>query len=417
LSRLSRRRNNHWVFGHQGGVFSGNAKYLFLWISIYRPDVRATWLTDDRQTRNLIRRAGFAAHTRWSLGGVAAALRAKVFVYCHGVEDTNVHLASGAFLLNLWHGVGLKATMYGDAAGLVSRVQAYGRNWFTRQFFLEYLTPPDVVVSTSPFMQAHFAGQFRLPADRCPQLGYSRLDVCLDGPLRRSAQRIDEAEGFVFNSRAYSEVYIYMPTFRDTGRPFVSQALPDLQRLSEALRARNALLYVKLHRRTRGEEISAYDNIELWPEDVDFYTYLDRFSALITDYSSILYDYLFVRTQGAILYTFDYDQYLKSDRTLLYPFDENTAGVRVGNFDRLVEVLASGAMLGEADRALEVRSKFWGAERAPASPRILAYVEGALAAHRRNVKRALGGSTQQATGVRGTAPPRDGARPYVTERS
>ncbi len=412
LSRLAPRRCDRWVFGHQGDVFAGNAKYLFLWISIHRPDVSAVWLTDNRQTRDLIRRAGFTAFARWSLGGIISALRAKVFAYCHGVEDTNLHLASGAFLLNLWHGVGLKATMFGDAKGVVGQAQKYGRNWLSRQFFLEYLTPPDAVVTTSPFMQAHFADQFRLPPDRCPQLGYSRLDVGLDGALKQCSRGIDEAGGFSFNPGAFSEVYIYMPTFRDTGRPFVGQALPDLEQLSAALRARNALLYVKLHRRTRDENIAAYDNIEHWPDGVDFYTYLDEFAVMITDYSSILYDYIFLNDCGVILYTFDRQDYLHNDRHLLYPFDENTAGVRVESFDGLVEVLRSGAALHEADRTAEVRRKFWGDERTVASPRIVAYVDAALE-DRRSVKPARGGSTRQVSGARAiTTPPHDGVRPW-----
>ncbi len=417
LSRLAPRRRGWWVFGHQGDVFAGNAKYLFLWISIHRPDMRAVWLTDNRHTRDQIRQAGFAAYTRWSPGGMIAALRAKVFAFCHGVEDVNLHLSAGAYLLNLWHGVGLKATMFGDVNGVVSSAQKYGRNWLSRQFFLEYLTPPDAVVTTSPFMQAHFADQFRLPAERCPQLGYSRLDVGLDGALKQQSRIIDEAGGFAFNPRGYSEVYIYMPTFRDTGRPFLAQALPDLERLSKALQARNALLYVKLHRRTRAEDIAAYENIERWPESVDFYTYLDEFSVMITDYSSILYDYIFSNDRGVILYTFDYEEYLKNDRSLLYPFDENTAGLRVGNFDALVAALASGEALAEPERAAEVRRKFWGAERAPASPRIISYVDGALGADHRSVTPALGGSTRQVSGVRAiTATPHDGVRSYMTER-
>lgn len=380
LSRLAPRRSDHWVFGHQGDVFAGNAKYLFLWVSIHRPDLRVVWLSDREDTLRAIRQSGLPAFRRWSLQGVVAALRSKVFVYCHGVEDTNLHLSGGAYLLNLWHGVGLKATMLGDKGGIVSRAQKHDRNPVMRLFFLEYLTWPDAVVTTSPFMGAHFAHQFELPEARCPQLGYPRLDVHADDALRDVSEAIDRRQGFAFNPSGHAEVYIYMPTFRDTGRPFVEQALPDLNRLSNALRARNALLYVKLHRRTSGVALNGYENIERWPDEVDFYTYLDKFSIMITDYSSILYDYLFTKLSGVILYTFDYDQYVKDDRALLYSFDENTAGLRVSDFDRFCTVLEAGEALVEPAGAADVRRKFWGGCVAPVSPNVVAYVEAALAA-------------------------------------
>ncbi len=379
LSRLAPRRSDHWVFGHQGDAFAGNSKYLFLWISQHRPDLRVVWLSDREDTLQTIRKAGLPAFRRWSVGGVVAALRSKVFVYCHGVEDTNLHLSGGAYLFNLWHGVGLKATMLGDKGGIVSRAQKHDRHPIMRLFFLEYLTWPDAVVTTSPFMAAHFAHQFELPEARCPQLGYPRLDVHADVALREISEAIDQGQGFAFDPGGHAEVYIYMPTFRDTGRPFVEQAFPDLARLSSVLRARNALLYVKLHRRTPSVAIGEYDNIQRWPDGVDFYTYLDKFSVLITDYSSILYDYLFTKLSGVILYTFDYDQYVKSDRALLYPFDENTAGLRVADFDRLCAALEAGEAFVETPGAAEVREKFWGGCVAPVSPNVVAYIEGALA--------------------------------------
>src|SRR6266849_3909525 len=79
LSTLAVRRSNFWVFGHQGGLFAGNSKYLFLWISLHRPDIRAVWITTDQKTRLTIRNGGFESHRRWSLQGISATLRAKVF--------------------------------------------------------------------------------------------------------------------------------------------------------------------------------------------------------------------------------------------------------------------------------------------------------------------------------------------------
>ena len=378
LSRIVPRSSKHWLFGHQGGIFAGNSKYLFLWMTLHRPDIRAVWLAHNEATHQLLTAHGLPCHRKWSLAGVWAALRSKVFFYCHGLSETNARLSKGALLVNLWHGIGIKSTMFGDAAGIMSD---FHRNWFNlpgRLMFYEFVTLPDIVATTSDFMQDHFARQFRMGPERCPQLGYPRLDVVADADMRRLAVRIDEELNFRFNADGHDEVYVYMPTWRDTHRPFIEAALPDLTRLSALLASRNAVLYVKLHPWTRDSWPGDLDNIRLWPNTVEIYTYLDQLTGMITDYSSILYDYLFLRETGSIIYTFDYEDYISHEHTLLYPFDENTAGVRADSFDELCQIIATGRSLIADPKAADVRAKFWGDCRPPMSPIIVDHVEAML---------------------------------------
>ncbi len=377
MSKLSRRRADHWLFGHGGDTFGGNSKYLFLWMTLKRPDMRAIWVTDDEKTRRLLLSNGLPAYRRWSYQGIRAALRSRVFVYCHDITNTHVHLSGGACLVNLWHGVGLKPTMFGDKTGVMSLYQKYAGSLAGRLMFYQYLVRPDMLVTTSTFMQRHFTSQFELPAQRVPVLGYPRLDCMFDEELKALALKMDTMEGFAFDRTEFSEVYIYMPTWRDSRRSFLDEALPDLDALSRALAARNAILYVKLHPLTSFSLPIRHKNIVRWPDEVDFYTYLDRFDALITDYSSVLYDYLFVKKTGAVLYVYDYDDWVSEDRGLLYPFEENTAGLRIMNFESLCQAIVDGRIVQEAEAAGQerVREKFWGGSYTPASPAIIAHVE------------------------------------------
>ncbi len=378
LSRLVPRQADQWLFMHQGGLFAGNSRYLFLWMALYRPDIQVVWLAENEETRRLIAGSGLAAHRRWSWKGIVASLRSSVFVYCHTLSDINIPLSGGAMLLNLWHGVGIKATMLGDKTGIMSRYQRYGSNPLARTVFYEYLKKPDAVATTSAFMQSHFSSQFEIPFDRCPQLGYARLDAFSDARLRRKSEEIDQNQGFEFNPRGFKEVYIYMPTWRDTGRPFLEEAIPDLERLSSALRERDALLYVKLHPRTADVWQGDMDNITLWPNETEVYTYLHRLDSLITDYSSVLYDFIFVRNAGILLYVFDYEKYLAVDHSIMYPFDENTAGRRVNSFDELCAAIEDGSVIEPCPDAASIRQKFWDGSDVPASPGIVDYVEKQL---------------------------------------
>ncbi len=378
FSRLVPRSPKKWIFGHTGKLFAGNSKYLFLWMKLHRPDIDASWLAHDEATYQLLRAHGLNCHRKWSRAGMLAALRSKVFLFCHGLTDINPRLSKSALLVNLWHGVGIKATMFGDTTGIMSDYRRRWTNWRGRMLFYEYVTLPDIVVTTSDFMQRHFASQFEMPAAQCPPLGYPRLDVATDPELRKLAIAIDNRTGFTFNEDGHKEVYLYMPTFRDTHRPFIDASLPDLARLSDVLSERNAVLYVKLHPWTLESWPGDLKNIRLWPNEVEVYTYLDLVTGLITDYSSILYDYLFLRDSGIILYTFDYDEYLTQDHSILYPFDENTVGVSVSDFEQLCAVIASGESLVADEAAAAVRAKFWGNRIAPMSPVVVDYIEDLL---------------------------------------
>lgn len=366
----------------------GNARYLFLWLRLYRPDIAAAWITEDDRTARLLTDAGYAAYQRWSLRGMWATMRSRVFVFCHSMSDINEHLSGGAYLLNLWHGVGIKAIMLGHKTGLMAHYSKYRRVPLAKLLFLDYFTQPDVVVTTSEFMRRHFAQQFQLPPERCPILGYSRMDACLDRKLSQSSIALDEQSGFTFPAGQFAEYYLYMPTWRDTARPFLDEALPDLARLSALLKARDAVLLLKLHPYTAAKFQSSFDNIIAWPSDVEVYSYLDRIDCLITDYSSILYDFLYISGKGIILYTFDLEEYVSTDRAMLYPFDENTVGLRVGDFETLCRAVEDGSGLREPPDASQLREKFWGEGTRLASPTIVDFVSQAIGGLPRSEERA-----------------------------
>jgi CDP-glycerol glycerophosphotransferase (TagB/SpsB family) len=384
LAGLAPRNPRRWVFGHQDGEFAGNPKFFYLW-TLDRGDVDAIWVTGNWRVWRRLRQLGWPVALRWSPRGMYACATAGAAFFAHRTKDVNAALLNGAFLVNLWHGVGLKAIQLGWEKGRTSVARREAVSPYARARHRTYLIDPDVVATTSDFMQEHFVGQFGLDASRCPQLGYPRLDCAFNPRLAAMAARADVPTDFALRPPGTFEAFMYMPTSRDSNRALLPVALPDPARLNAALAARQAVLYVKLHPRTKERVPAEFDRIRPWPAGVDFQTRLHDFDALITDYSSVLYDYLAVRSSGAVLYTYDLDEYLRTDRTLLYPFVENTAGLRVGSFDALCEAIERGsatALVDEAD-LLRVRRLFWGGEVGEASPRLFDYVTARLAASTR----------------------------------
>lgn len=380
LSARIPRRPDLWLFGHEEGAFAGNSKFLYLWLLAHRPDIEPLWITHRRETEALLSRLGLPVVRRGAARGIEAATRAGVYCYCFGPWEVSVALGGGAFHVNLWHGVGLKAVQYGDPRSAASRATDPGLSWATRMRELAGRIDPDLMIATSPFTSAHFADQFRLPLERCPPCGYSRLDVGLDPELRALVHKIDGAAVEQLRDGNPAEIYVYAPTYRDTARDFLTEAIRDLARLDAALERRGAILYLKLHHRTGVPRGWGGSRVRLWPANIDLYSAFPLIDSLITDYSSLHYDWIFHSDRGAILYTFDQHEYERDDRSLLYPFDENVAGWRARSFDELLELIESGRALDSDPDAPRVREKFWGTAKGPASPRIVAAIEKRLSA-------------------------------------
>ena len=70
------------------------------------PEIHSMWIARNKDDVNYLSSLGYEAYFRFSLKGIYHGLTAKVHIF--NVNDTNRHLSEGAFLVNLWHGVGLK---------------------------------------------------------------------------------------------------------------------------------------------------------------------------------------------------------------------------------------------------------------------------------------------------------------------
>jgi len=99
---------------------------------------------------------------------------------------------------------------------------------------------------------------------------------------------------------------------------------------------------------------------------------------MITDYSSLFFDYIQSRSEGMVLYPFDYDRYTSTERDLAWDYNNVTVGLRVDNFASLCEAIRTGRVFDplEPSKLAALRRQFWGGEPTlpTASARIVDYL-------------------------------------------
>ncbi|MCF0206870.1 MAG: CDP-glycerol glycerophosphotransferase family protein [Bacteroidales bacterium] len=376
FSFLFVRKKNVWAFGSPRNAFSDNSKYLFVYVSENMKHIDAVWLSYNKQTVNAIREKGLKAEYLFSFKGLRYALKSKYWFFNAYTSDIMFCLSGGAKCVNLWHGVGLKKIEFNITSGVLAK--RYVQKTFKERFYHpEVFRKPDFFISSTDFQSVMFIKAFRLGKENCLNFGYPRNEILTADENKRldfiNKYEPENTKLLIQKISAYKNTFIYMPTWRDSQRDIFSNMKLDI--LNEILQTNNELLILKPHFNTKisDSDIKGLSNIMLLDNNVDTYTILPYTSTLITDYSSILYDYILMENKNVILYLYDYDEYVK-ERDFTYPFDENVTGKIVANFNDLCEIIRNGDYkINPLDRS-RIIEKFWG-ETQSASKRIAEYFD------------------------------------------
>ena len=364
FSFLLPRSRRKYVFGSYRGSFADNAKYLFIYsVENGDKDIRYIWLSTSRATVRKVRCLGLPAYWVLEPRGVWHALTSKYWFFNSYTSDIMFCLSGGACCVNLWHGVGLKRTEFNTVSGpLADRYSK--KNKYDVFCHPESFRRPDWLLTSTPFQTSMFAKAFRLPDSKCLELGYPRNWILNADENARSefvdlyepAQTRELIESI---KDRYDKVFVYMPTWRDSQRTVFTQSM-DLERLNGILAAKNSLLILKPHANViLTETIGSLSNIILANPKSDIYPILPYAHVLITDYSSILYDWLLMEGKDVILYLYDYKEYVR-ERDFYYPFDENVVGCKAYTFDDLCSLIDSGLYQINPDERKHIVEKFWG---------------------------------------------------------
>lgn len=370
ISWLIPRNKKLWVFGSFRGAFADNAKYLFIEVFENHKEVCPVWISYKSDTVQKIRRMGFPAYSIFSVRGLYYALRGGYYFFNAYTSDICYFTSGRAVRVNLWHGVGLKKIEFCvDKGPLYNRYVKKTKK--ERFYYPQVYQRPDYFISSTDFQTVKFAQAFRIKESQCLDTGYPRNDILLasEEERRRFIRRFETEETLHFIKKCgeYKQVYLYMPTWRESQRNLFTSYL-DLVRLNQRMKAEDSLLVLKPHANTIVENrgsFAAYSHLLLLDNKIDIYPVLPYTQVLITDYSSILYDYLLMEDKKVILYLYDYKEYVH-ERDFNYPFLENVAGEVAYSFEELMNVIEKARY--DTRKYAFIRQKFWGNYAGKAGP-------------------------------------------------
>lgn len=209
-------------------------------------------------------------------------------------------------LYNVWHGTPLKAM--GRAIGGDPRALSN-----TQRNFLQSTA---VLLSNAHTIDS-FVRDYMVPPDNFELMPSARNSWLFDeaaGPRIRRELGIPDGE----------LVVLYLPTWRGEGNSMRDiEVNIELFRVLSRIRSRirrPVRFYAKPHRFTRGLIDPAEMGFHLPPEDLDLYEFLTVVDCLVTDYSSVLFDFLPVN-RPILLDLHDLEEYTGS-RGLCIPPSE-----------------------------------------------------------------------------------------------
>jgi CDP-glycerol glycerophosphotransferase len=323
LARVSRMHPKTRTVVCVGTTYFGcNVKYA--WAELHRQadalGIEPWFLPSTAEHQALVESLGGRClpfgHAHWSPDHLRVALSAAVVVTSDHLLNPNpfaAALLAGARHIQLWHGVSIKEI------GL--------RNlWTGGRSLGPHLAR--VLATCGPY--ARFVGtaaqgedEWRrwFAFDRYAPTGYPRNDVLYRDPDALDALDLAGTDRPTWEragaTRARGKrVLLYAPTFRD-GRPAWLQ-LEWLQRLAQAAAQRGDLLIVNLHPVEQPQVpklAEVLPGVAFVAPRTDIYPLLARCSALVTDYSSVMFDYLHL-DRPVLWFRPDHETYTSTSRAL-----------------------------------------------------------------------------------------------------
>ncbi|MFT6841553.1 MAG: CDP-glycerol glycerophosphotransferase (TagB/SpsB family) [Psychroserpens sp.] len=350
IIRLYPRSSKIWVFGSWfGKKYGDNSKALFEYVNKCHPDYKSIWLSRNPDVINSLRKEGYKSYHANSFMGIWYSLNAGFIFVSSSKIDVNYLFINGAKWIQLYHGAPLKKVGLDDEFSKSDSL--FQRRIVKHLFPFVYEFNFHLTTALSSEFSNILCSAFNLSSSQIEITGFPRNDNLF---AKESEQIIDK-----INTKFNNPIKIlYLPTFRSEiekkdlfgGYGFNPN---KFQRFLEKI---NGVLISKGH--FVDQNVSNDSSIErifhLSDSDIkDVYVLAKDSNFLLTDYSSILFDYLL--TDNPIIFTaFDLKEYISKNRQLYFQYEDVISGPVVKDWN---DVMLKVEEILDHDNYLELRKK------------------------------------------------------------
>jgi len=236
-------------------------------------------------------------------------------------------------LIQLWHGTGTIKRFGQDVnSGRLGKLERKANSRLTH------------LIVSSDATKAIYAGAFGVSQDKVYTYGLPRTDILFDRQrlLERSVEFYRQ-----YPQLAGKKLILYAPTFRDNEKG-ESRAISDIYKISRSLPDYTILLRLHPHvakafERAEQQAAEKSENLVSVSSYPDVNTLLIVADCLITDYSSIIFEYSLLN-KPMIFYAYDLEEFGKMGRGFYREFEEYVPGPVVRNIDELVALIRNNQL-------------------------------------------------------------------------
>lgn len=354
------RNKRKWIFGAWfGQKYSDNSRSMYEYVLQNHPEINALWVTKNKDIYNRLKSENKPVAMDMSLKGIFHALTSKVAFVTVVPKEVNGLWLHGAKIVWLWHGMPMKYIEADerrfvegpsfDNPGFIKKIKKALHPFSKRKV--------DSVLITGDFFSPFFQSSFQVGPEKIWNDGYPRNDELF-------SKEQDDIVVHYRNQFPNAKFIIFMPTHRLHGlsgkpfSPFEGNEF-DSVKFFELLEEKDYVFFYKGHFYDSGVSIQLNHPrfVDVTHSNIDvLYRFVKDMDILITDYSSIYFDYLLLK-RPIVLTPFDYQEYIKSERPLYFDYFSLEAP-KASNWKELISILRgnlSGPSTEEVEKYLSYK--------------------------------------------------------------
>lgn len=315
--------------------YSDNSKAFYEYLSKnYKDCYELIWIVSSNDMAEKLNSLGVKAYNQWTIKGIISIMTSKFIVLTHGKFE--LFKSKKQVCVNLWHGMPLKKMGFLEESKNISYEQL--------AIIKKASDKTDYMIATSNIMKYILSNCFYINPNKVIVSGQPRNDYLENSNGIENLQKVLKN----IKVQSYSKVIMYIPTFKSglgrvdsevKGNNIIDIENFNYEELNNFLEEKNYLFIIKLHPREEirfnqinNKYIKIIKTRDMNDNLISLNEILNICDLLITDYSSVYFDFLLLGKP--ILFTNTADKQYRINRGFVFEnIDTWRPGPKVNEFN------------------------------------------------------------------------------------